>query len=307
VNKAVKNYLFLSAFLACTALVTPAFAMSSSSDVPNYEEQQREKEMARVKSSFEENFRPTELNELQNIHKYATDPGIFDDFSSATLDLDIRRDAQREAALSYGARGGLSKRNFMIAQRMEAYEGGLDKIYDFRSLLIKTHSGLMVEPPIISESIANVNVNGGGAEAAVSDKLLQISKDAQIVTAPRNWRHYLVQPYGDVAPPPKILWPENAEEQARWDNWVREGWDQGWAQADEIFETNLNRLVSDFQGMIRYRKLLAQNMVSAPFVMQEDRGVTGGGDEMRIGDRALRITGPSQLQVGSDQWKPADR
>ena len=45
--------------------------------------------------------------------------------------------------------------------------------------------------------------------------------------------------------------------------------------------------------MIRYRKLLAQGIVSAPYALQIDRGVTGGGDEMRIGDRAVTITGPS--------------
>ena len=39
----------------------------------------------------------------------------------------------------------------------------------------------------------------------------------------------------------------------------------------------------------------------------EDRGVTGGKDEMRVGDRALRITGPSEFLTGAELWKPADR
>ena len=43
--------------------------------------------------------------------------------------------------------------------------------------------------------------------------------------------------------------------------------------------------------MIRYRMLLAQGMVSPPYATQHDRGVTGGGKMMRIGDREVLISG----------------
>jgi len=41
--------------------------------------------------------------------------------------------------------------------------------------------------------------------------------------------------------------------------------------------------------------------------MQVDRGVTGGGNEMRIGDRALSLTELPQLQTRSEEWQPANR
>ena len=47
--------------------------------------------------------------------------------------------------------------------------------------------------------------------------------------------------------------------------------------------------------------------MSAPYAMQVDRGVTGGGDEMRVGDRAVKITGPSQLMTEAYEWQPASR
>ena len=59
--------------------------------------------------------------------------------------------------------------------------------------------------------------------------------------------------------------------------------------------------------MIRYRTLLAQGMVSQPYALQVDRGITGDGNEMRVGDRAVQITGVPELITGSDQWKPANR
>ena len=59
--------------------------------------------------------------------------------------------------------------------------------------------------------------------------------------------------------------------------------------------------------MVRYRMLLAQGMVSAPYAKHEERGVTGDGNQMRIGESALTITNPSQFIIGANTWRPADR
>ena len=74
-----------------------------------------------------------------------------------------------------------------------------------------------------------------------------------------------------------------------------------------IFEEDLNRLNADFQGMIRYKKLLAQGMISPPYALMVNRGVTGGGEEMRVGDRALEITGKPALISETGEWRPVSR
>lgn len=253
---------------------------------------------------------PPEMETLQNIHKANdTNYGIIDAAADAELmDLDIRRDAQKEAALSYGARGGLAKKAYQITERLEGFEKVLDGVFNFRALLIAAPSGLLIEPPIVRESIDSLTIISDGNEAAVADRILNISKQAKIVSAPRDWRQYLAFPYDPVIPPPpKVLWPKNREEQANWDQWVRQGWEAGFQQGEDTFETNLNRMVADYNGMVRYRMLLAQGMISQPYALHEDRGVTGSKTEMRVGDRAVRITGPSQFLTGSDLWKPADR
>jgi hypothetical protein len=66
-------------------------------------------------------------------------------------------------------------------------------------------------------------------------------------------------------------------------------------------------MANDFVGMSRYRELLAQGMISPPYALHEDYGVTGGGAEMRVGDRGLTITGPSALISRSDRWTTAPR
>ncbi len=223
------------------------------------------------------------------------------------LPFDIRKNAVKEAALSYGARGGLAWRTFEIRQELEAKGSYLNKVFDFRQLLISAPSGMLIEPPIVSEDDNAMIIDGAGQEAAIADRIYNITANAKIVSAARLWNNYLERDWGDVTPPPDILLPETKEEREAWVEWVREGWDQGIEQANNIFEDDLHMLTADYQGMVRYRLLLAQGMVSPPYALLVDRGVTGGGDQMRIGDRAIQITGHPQLQSRSDSWQPASR
>jgi defect-in-organelle-trafficking protein DotC len=252
---------------------------------------------------------PPDMQALQQINTYQANIGnsISDEEISTDMAVDMRRQAQKEAALSYGARGGLAKRNFEIMERMEGFDRALDRVFSFRALLIRAPSGLLIEPPIVKESERALVIADGGDEAAVADKVYDINKKAKIVSTARDWRQYLIQSWSEVPPPPRVLWPKTPEEQGEWNKWVSQGWAAGMEQADEIFDANVNQLVADYNGMVRYRMLLAQDMISAPYAMQEDRGVTGDDNQMRVGDSAVRITGPSQFLTKAELWKPADR
>lgn len=229
------------------------------------------------------------------------------DIKATEENSEVRQQGLREAALSFGARGGLASRSYEIRKTIFEKEAYLDRIYDFKRLLITAPSGLMLEPPVISEAQDAMLIEGDGQTAAVADRVYNINVDAKIVAAPRNWRAYLERDWGDVAPPPSILYPSNDAEKTAWLAALRKGWDEGIKQADEVFQADLDRLNADFRGMVRYRMLLSQGIVSAPYTLQTDRGVTGGGKEMRVGDRALQITGPSELQTGAYEWRPASR
>lgn len=228
--------------------------------------------------------------------------------------LNIRKEAQKEAALSLGARGGLAYRTYQIRQDLKMYDGYLDKVFDFTQLLIPAPSGLLIEPPIVSESDDALLIDPKGLKAAVVDRVYDISRNARIVTTSRTWRTYLEREWGSVELPPDILRPKDDVERAEWKENVKIGWKQGFSQADETFDRDLHRLLADFTGMVRYRKLLALGQVSSPFALQTDRGITGGGMDddgnakpMRIGDRAIQITGVPELVPGTKQWQPAGR
>jgi len=223
------------------------------------------------------------------------------------MPLNIRLDALKEAAISFGARGGLAKRTFEIRKELDIRSRYLERVYNFAELLIAAPSGFMIEPPIITESMNAMIIETDGQTAAVSDKIYNIIRNARIVSAPRTWRQYLEREWGEVMPPPDILTPRDDEERRIWAIHVRKGWEYGYQQADDIFKDDLARLESDYRGMIRYKMLLAQGMVSPPYALQVDRGITGGGDEMHIGNRAVQITGVPELITGADTWKPASR
>jgi defect-in-organelle-trafficking protein DotC len=144
---------------------------------------------------------PPALTDLQNQYVPATD----DNDSSVkandanVLGLQIRSDAMREAARSYGARGGLALRTFEIQRRLAEYDASLSKAFDFSRLLLAAPSGLLIEPPIVSEAERAVLVKSGGQAAAVADRIYRINRIARIVTASRNWHLYLERDWGQDA------------------------------------------------------------------------------------------------------------
>lgn len=300
-----------SALMALVAMLlvssSPAFATSSSNASQGASDEATLEEAEPL---------PPTLRDIQEIEGYK--PKKADD--KTPLPVDIRLEALKEAALSYGARGGLASRSYEIRQDLDSRASYLDRVYNFRTLLISAPSGMLIEPPIISEQLNALLIEGDGQAAAVSDAVYMINQNVRIVSAPRNWRTYLERGWGTVEPPPEILRPKDDDERRIWRELTEKGWIEGRTQADDVFEQDVNKLTADFTGMVRYRELLAQGMVSQPFAMQVDRGVTGvtkdagvGGGKvpvtstMRVGDRAVIITGVPELITGSEQWRPASR
>jgi defect in organelle trafficking protein DotC len=276
--------------LALMLMAVPAYAV----DALDWSERQPETPVAAPP--------PPDLMQLQEQEDGANSLN-----DAAPVGLQIRGDAIREAAWSYGARGGLAARTFQIQRRIAELETSLTKTFDFKRLLITAPSNLLIEPPIITEAQKAILVDGGGQSAAVADRVLRINRVARIVTAARDWRLYLERDWGKVDPPPSALLPRDQAEREEWRKYVQQGWEAGLVQADETFQADLDRMTNDFVGMARYRELLAQGMVSATYANNEDRGVTGGGAEMRIGDRGVTITGQSSLIPRSSQWQAAPR
>lgn len=210
----------------------------------------------------------------------------------------LRAQAIRETALSVGARGGLAERAQKINGILLSYEPVLARIFQFSGLLLDDN----ILPPVLVEARNILNLSGTDA-IRVADRNYKIISQARFVTAAPTWREYLWMSYDVPELPDRSLLPRNKPERIMWERDLEEGWEAGLRQADLIYTENINRLVRDLKGMILYRRLLAQNMVSEPYVATMDMGVTGGGSDMTVNDRVLRITTFPELQAKGDNWK----
>lgn len=236
---------------------------------------------------------PTSFNDLQNLHSEethnaqgGTDSGL------------IRVKALEDTAMSLGAQAGLATASQEINLNLDKDKKYLDTIYNFNGMML-SHGVL---PPVLAEGDNSLNLSDPDT-IRISDKTYKIISQARFATTPPNWHDYLWLSYSKPEIPHKVLLPKNAEERLIWKKAIKLGWEKGTVQASNIFQQNLARLKRDYQGMILYRKLLQENMITAPYVSKTELGVTGNGEDMRINDQVLRITEHPQLQTDSNGWK----
>lgn len=212
----------------------------------------------------------------------------------------FRLQALQEAATTLGAQGGLAWRSAQINCVLKRQADLLERVYNFRALLLQDD----IIPPVLEEGRNELTVDDCSTIRA-SDRIYRIITPPCFVTAPPNWRDYLWMAYCRPDTCDATLLPKTTEEAAAWNCFIRIGWQHGIEQANQIFAANLARLKRDYNGMVLYRALLAQNMVTAPFVAKTELGVTGDANQMRINDRVLRIATVPQLNTNPDTWCPA--
>lgn len=222
--------------------------------------------------------------------------------SDVTAPGHLRQMAVREAAVSLGMRGGLAHRSWELQQQLAAREGELSRTFSFSTLLIAGPMGMTIEPPVLTEERDARRVEENGARAAVARRRFRILQPARFVATPRSWRTYLIYDPGPVDPINPLLAPQSGEHD-EWARAVAEGWKDGVRQADEIFAVRLSDLETDFAGMLLYRQLLVQGLVTAPVSASNNRGVTSDGTEMLIDDTVLTISGPAVFQARADRWR----
>lgn len=208
--------------------------------------------------------------------------------------------ALRETAMTLGAQAGLAWRARTMDDQLVKQARQMDTIFDFNALILEHN----VLPPVLLEGQNTLNMSNTQTIRIV-DRTYKVSKQARFVTAAPNWRQYLWMDFKRPEYPNITLLPKTREERDLWNRCVEKGWRNGVEQANSILEENIARIKEDFAGMILYRKLLAMNMVSAPFVSHTDLGITGDGDEIRIDDRVLRITALPALNINSKEWRAA--
>lgn len=209
----------------------------------------------------------------------------------------LRARSLKDTAMSLGAQGSLAWSSNEINHWLETEKKYLDSIFNFNALMLE-HGVL---PPVLEVGDDSLNLADPNT-IRVADRTYKIVQQAKFSTTPPNWREYLWLGYSKPPLPDRTLLPRSNAEQKVWREGIRAGWEKGVEQGYSIFQQNLARLKRDYNGMLLYRKLLKQRMISAPYVARTELGITGDGNDMRINDQVLRIVEHPQLQTNSKGW-----
>lgn len=242
-----------------------------------------------------DNVNTLDIRQLENIRVTPSSPsssGTKTDMSS------LRLKVLQESAMSISAQSGLAWSANEINTRLLKDAKYLDSIYNFNAMMLS--HGVM--PPVLEQGDNTLNLADPNT-IRVSDKMYKIVQQAHFATTAPTWREYIILSYYKPELPDKSLLPRNAIEQEVWRKGIRSGWQKGIEQSYTIFQQGLARLNRDYRGMMLYRKLLQQKMISPPFVSRTELGVTGNGTDMRVNDQVLRIVELPQLQTNSRHWQ----
>ena len=209
----------------------------------------------------------------------------------------LRAQVIQEAAAAFGAQAGLASRARQLNEELQHNAGHYDRVFNFSAIMLEP--GFL--PPVISEGRDAYN-QPSDFQVRAADRIYKIEFPARLVNVPPRWQDYLFVPPSEAMRPDRTSLPKTSAERALWDQWAASGWQQGVALAEETFRSNMGRLKRDFEGMLRYKTLYAQGLVVKPILARSVLGVTGGGDEMAVGDRIYEVTGKAALNPDQSQW-----
>ncbi len=211
----------------------------------------------------------------------------------------IRIESLKQTARELGAQGGLWYQSRRWNMVLENNSSLLNRIFNFNYLML----GDRVLPPVLVEA-SSLLTQDNEQTLHLADHIYRIVRPPRFVTTVPHWRNYLITNYAEPEIPNSTLLPKSKAEQEIWRYYVRLGWSEGVAQADLIFTTNLAKIKTDYLGMVLYRKLLAQKMITPPYTAQADLGVVGDAQKLDVNSKVLRITAVPQFTVDYNKWRP---
>lgn len=210
---------------------------------------------------------------------------------------EMRRQALVDMGFSVGSSSGLVSRMSEIRKEVNANASQLDHLFNFTKVTID--NGVLA--PVLSEGLSNY-AQESDDEVRIADKIYKIEAPAKFVSVYPTWRSYLIFSYPTHEIPPAAYLPKDSAEKSIWDRAVKDGWVSGVKQANNIFESSYNRLERDYKGMIKYKILLAEGLITPTVIAKQNMGVTGGGNEMSINDQVFRISDHSALNPNKSDW-----
>ncbi len=208
----------------------------------------------------------------------------------------MRPKAIREAARLVTFQTAMSWRYGQLVAETERYSASMDTAFNFAPLLL-TQGEALILPPQIARAGASMRIEDG-ATATAAKTTYELLEPARYIAVVPNWREFLMADDfpAPEQPNPAVL-PKNSEERAIWRAAVREAWEQGLAEADQLYADNVSRMARSYRGVMLYHLLTAQHLLSRVNTASADLGTRTQGNKLNIGQKVYRITAPSAFTV----------
>jgi defect-in-organelle-trafficking protein DotC len=211
---------------------------------------------------------------------------------------ELRKEALIDIATTLGATRGLISRGREIKKEVEQFSTQLDNLYNFE--LLKIDNGVL--PAVLEEGLAAYEQISSD-HVTIADKVYKITEQSKFVSAYPTWRSYLKFDYPGIEKPNEAYLPKNEAENQIWNEAIKEGWKQGVNQANEIFENSYSKLERDYLGMIKYKILLQEGLITPTIIAKQNFGIVGGGKNMSINKQVFTISDHSALNPNNKEWK----
>lgn len=210
----------------------------------------------------------------------------------------MRPAAIREAAQTVTLQTAIAHRYKQLGAATEQHSAILDAAFDFSPLLM-THGDALIMPPLLTRAGASMRVEDT-ATVTTAETTYELLAPARYVSTIPNWREFLmVDAFPAPEKPNPAVMPKNDKERAIWRAAVREAWEQGVAEADQLYADNVARMAREYRGVMLYHLLTAQHLLSRVNTASADLGMktSDQGNKLNIGQKVYRITAPSAFTI----------
>ena len=204
--------------------------------------------------------------------------------------LSLRDRMVRDAARTISFQKAVALRYAELNKACEERADLLGSIFSFSSLLLDGH----ILPPVLGFA-GPVHTLHDADSASSVDETYTIRSQARLVSTAPSWRDYLTQHFDALEIRPECL-PRTSRERSIWQDAVKSGWAQGTAQAEEVFQQNMDRLTADYRGMLRFTMLHKRGLVSLPVMARGHIPVRVGKTTLDINQTVFRLTRPGLFQ-----------
>lgn len=217
----------------------------------------------------------------------------------------FRKDQIYNEALTYGINSGLYAKSYQYKKFFEDenVQKELDQIFFFDYLLLFNGR---VQPPILVES-EDIFIKKNDTKTHEIKKSYMFKEQAKVVSSAKSWRDYIYPLLNINKPevPHELLLPRTEDEFKEWENGVKDGWEKGEKLARDNIIYKLRVLGNDLLGMIRYKTITQQNIITEGISSEIPISVSSNEDNtsLNIGEKIFELNKLPKFNPDSESWK----